>query len=137
MADTTCSGSGPLAGLNCAGNQAYGGSGPVPVPVLVGSVINVILGFSGLILVGLFVYGGILYMTAQGDTDRVKVAKKTMINAVIGVVIIVTAYAAATFVIGSLIRSTPTSTGFEGHPGDACSIGGFSGTLDSSGACVQ
>ena len=111
MADTTtCSGSGPLAGLNCAGDRAYGGSGPIPVPELVGNVINVILGVSGLVLVGLFIYGGVLYLTAQGDPDRVKQAKKTMINAVIGVVIIVVAYAAATFVIQSLVGATTTST---------------------------
>jgi len=100
-----------LGGLNLAGDRGFGASGAISVPTLVGNLINALLGLSGLILVGLLVYGGFLYMTAQGDTERVKTAKKTMINAVIGIVIIVAAYAAAAFVIAQLtsaVSATPT-----------------------------
>lgn len=124
-------------GVQVSGNRAYGTTSPIAVPTLVGNLINALLGISGLILVGLLIYGGILYMTAQGDIERVKNAKKTMINAVIGIVIIVVAYAASTFIITTLINAQPTTTGIEGNPGQPCSIGGVQGTLDPSGACVQ
>jgi hypothetical protein len=51
-------------------------------------------------------YGGFKWMTAQGDTKAVDEAKKVLIAGIIGLVIIVSAYAIATFVINSLVAAT-------------------------------
>lgn len=93
-----------LSGLGTAAQTAgYGGPlGQSALPELVGNVINAVLGLSGLVLVVLLVYGGILYLTAAGNPDQVKTAKKTMINAVIGVAIVVSSYAVSVFVISQL-----------------------------------
>jgi hypothetical protein len=99
-----------LGGLDVAGQRAYGASA-TPAPTLVGNLISALLGLSGLILVGLLIYGGILYMTAQGDMDRVKQAKKTMVNAVIGIVIVVASYAAASFIIAQLTSAVNPTAG--------------------------
>ncbi|MFC1787619.1 Mbov_0395 family pilin-like conjugal transfer protein [Patescibacteria group bacterium] len=73
------------------------------LPSLVGSLINAFLGVLGIIFVILVIYAGYLYMTASGDDEKVKKAKKLLGQAVIGMVIIVAAYAIATYVIGALV----------------------------------
>ena len=74
--------------------------------VFVGNIINVILGVLGVILVVLVIYAGFLWMTSQGDKDKVTKAKGIIIQAVIGLVIIFAAYALSTFVIESLVGVT-------------------------------
>jgi hypothetical protein len=76
-----------------------------PLPTLIGNFINVILGILGILLVVYFVYAGFLYMTAQGESKKVDSAKGIMKDAVIGLVIIVFAYAIAGFVIDTLIKT--------------------------------
>ena len=74
--------------------------------VLVGNIINILLSVIGVIMVVLMVYGGYLWMTARGDDDRVKQAKATIQNAVIGLVIILLAYSISSFVVRSLVAAS-------------------------------
>lgn len=69
------------------------------LPEIVGNLVNVFLGILGLILFLLVLYSGFLWMTAGGNTERVDKAKKYLINAVIGLVITVAAYAISGFVV--------------------------------------
>lgn len=41
----------------------------------------------GLLCIVIFIYAGFLYLTAQGETDKIETAKKVMIYAVVGVVV--------------------------------------------------
>jgi len=75
------------------------------LPALIGNLINVLLSVLGIILVVIIVYAGYMWMTAGGDTDKVKKAKAWMANAVIGIVIIVAAYAISSFVIDAISNS--------------------------------
>lgn len=70
--------------------------------VLVGNIIQVILGFLGIILVVLLVYAGFIWMTASGDSGKVQKAKDIIYQAVIGLLLTVGAYAISLFVINSL-----------------------------------
>lgn len=70
------------------------------------SVINVALGFLGIVAVIIILLGGFKWMTAGGNEDKVGEAKKLIINGVIGLVIILAAFAIATFVLNSLISAT-------------------------------
>lgn len=79
---------------------------PVEPAVLVGSIINIFLSVIGVIMVVLMVYGGYLWMTARGDEDRVKQAKSTLQNAVIGIVIILLAYSISSFVVRGLVAAS-------------------------------
>ncbi len=68
------------------------------------TVINIIqwaLGFLGLIAVILILYGGFIWMTAGGNEDKVATAKKIITAAVIGLIIILLAWAIVTFVVGT------------------------------------
>lgn len=71
-------------------------------PLLLGKIINVLLGVMGIILVVYIVIAGITYMTAAGDNDKVKKAKAMIQTSVIGIIIIVSAYSIATFVIDQI-----------------------------------
>jgi len=73
------------------------------------SVIRVILGFLGIIAVVIILLGGFKWMTAGGNEDKVGEAKKLIIAGIIGLVIIVAAFAIATFVLNSLITATTES----------------------------
>jgi uncharacterized membrane protein YwzB len=76
------------------------------LPALVGSLINVLLSVLGIVFVILMVYAGFLYMTASGEEDKVKKAKKLISQAVIGLIIIVAAYAISNFVFQQLAAAT-------------------------------
>jgi len=78
---------------------------------VVANVIKVVLGFLGTIAVVLIIVAGFQWMTAAGSEDKIAKAKKIMTAAVIGLVIVLMAYALSTFVINAIIGATnPTTT---------------------------
>lgn len=98
---------GTNAGINTAGTEATLGG-------MVGSIIGVILNILGALLLILFIYAGFLWMTAQGDEKQVKKAKDIMGNALIGLIITLTAnsmvfFIAATFPGGDLVWTQSTT----------------------------
>ncbi|MFZ2189296.1 MAG: hypothetical protein WA057_06270 [Candidatus Magasanikiibacteriota bacterium] len=60
---------------------------------VVGNVINVALTLVGLIFLVLTVYAGYLWMTARGEEEQVKKAQKIVTESVIGLVLVLGAYA--------------------------------------------
>ena len=72
----------------------------------IGQLINVVLGFLGIVFLVLVIYAGFLWMTAAGNTDRVGKAKSIMIQAVIGLIILLAAYAITQFVVTNLGTAT-------------------------------
>lgn len=59
---------------------------------VVSSVIDIILMVAGALAVIYLIYSGILYITAAGNPDAAKKGQQGIINAIIGIVIIVAAY---------------------------------------------
>ncbi|HLD28373.1 MAG TPA: hypothetical protein VJB67_02075 [Patescibacteria group bacterium] len=84
---------------NAAGDLA---SGEPDLTVLIGNLVSIVLGFLGIIMVLLIIYGGYLWMTSQGDSAQVEKAKTLIKNAIIGVAIILLSYIITHFVIISL-----------------------------------
>ncbi|MFH1173075.1 MAG: pilin, partial [bacterium] len=74
-------------------------------------IIQIALSFLGIIAVGLILYAGFLWMTSGGNDDKVDKAKKILINAVIGLAIILAAWGIVTFIIGRLIDATSGGDG--------------------------
>ncbi len=72
--------------------------------LIVANLINVVLSILGIILLVIIVYAGALWMTAGGNSDQVGKAKSWLINAVIGLIITLAAYAISNFVIGALAQ---------------------------------
>lgn len=72
------------------------------LPSLLGTGISVFLGILGLFFLILVVWAGFMYLNSKGDKEKAKKAMDMLINAVIGMVIIIAAYAIANFVLGAL-----------------------------------
>jgi hypothetical protein len=73
------------------------------------SVIRIILGFLGIVAVIIILLGGFKWMTAGGNEDKVGEAKKLITAGIIGLVIIIAAFAIATFVLDNLIAATQSA----------------------------
>jgi len=74
-------------------------------------VVNVILGFLGIIAVVLILIAGFLWMTAAGSEEKIATAKKLMSAGVIGLVIVLAAFGIARFVISSMLSATSGDSG--------------------------
>lgn len=65
---------------------------------LANGIINTITLIAGILAVIYLIWMGIQYITAGGDAEKAGVAKQGIINAVIGIIIIVLAYGIAKYV---------------------------------------
>ncbi len=104
---------------------------------VVGRIINVVIGFLGIVLLCLFLYAGFLWMTAQGDEKQVKKAKDLIVNAVVGYFIIGTAYALTSFVLSNLAQVTAGGgTTGSSTAGASCTSATFRTDCSGSEVCV-
>ena len=67
---------------------------------IVGKAINMVLSMVGLIFLILMVYAGMLWMTARGEESQVETAQKIIKASMIGLFVVVSAYA-ITFLVTS------------------------------------
>lgn len=70
--------------------------------VIIGIVVQALLGLSGAIALLVFVWSGIMMMVAAGSPDKIKKAKSSLIWATIGLVVIFTAYTLVATLITAL-----------------------------------
>lgn len=89
-------------GLRATAGAAGLSGGATDLPTIIGRFIGGALGLLGVLFVVLIIYSGFLWMTAQGNDEKVKQAKKILTNAVIGLVLIFAAYVITTVVTGAL-----------------------------------
>ncbi len=89
-------------------SAATGGeSGIIP---LVRTILNYFLGFLGIIILALVIYGGFMYVTAGVNESGAETGKKILTYSVIGVVIILLSFV----FVNTLLQAgtgTPTTTG--------------------------
>jgi len=85
------------------------------VEPIIGNIISVTLSFLGVIFLILIIYGGYTWMTAMGNEDRVKRAQTLIQAAVLGLIVVVAAYAVTVFVLGRISKPllTPDETYIE------------------------
>ncbi len=69
---------------------------------VVGNVLNAVYGLVGIIAVVFVIIGGFKYTTSQGDPGKVQQAKNTIMFALIGLVVSVSAFAITSFILGAL-----------------------------------
>lgn len=75
----------------------------VAIGTTVGSVVKGALSAVGLIFFILIFYGGFSWMIARGSEDKIKKARNTVVAAMIGLVVVLAAYAITAFV-GGIIK---------------------------------
>lgn len=59
---------------------------------IVGRIVGYLLAFAGVVFIILIVYGGWLWMSAQGNEEQVGNAQKQIRNAVIGIIVVFSAF---------------------------------------------
>ncbi len=69
------------------------------------NIITIFLSFLGLIAVAIILVGGFRWMTALGDEEKVKSAKQLIGSGVVGLIIIIAAFAIASFVIDQILSA--------------------------------
>ena len=75
------------------------GSGKESIVRLIGRIINYALFVAGAVAVLFVIYGGYLYLTSGGNEDSAKKGRTTVVNALIGLVIIILAYVIVNVVV--------------------------------------
>ena len=78
---------------------------------VVATVIRTLLAFLGVIFVVLIIYSGFLWMTSAGSEEKIGKAKSIMTAAVIGLVIVLSAYAITIFVLTKILEGTGAGGG--------------------------
>lgn len=67
------------------------------------AIVEIMLRIVGLVAVGYVIYGGIKYILSQGEPDKTKSAKNTVVNALIGAAIAIAATAIVNLIGGALM----------------------------------
>jgi hypothetical protein len=65
------------------------------------AIINFALGFLGLLAVIMVIYGGFLYVSSAGNEENVNKAKKILLYAVLGIVVILVSFALVNTILGA------------------------------------
>jgi hypothetical protein len=102
--------------LDITNQEGFGAGGDIPgafgqgstpkSPIEIASnIINIVLSLLGIILVCLLVYAGFLWMTAAGDEGKVEKALGIIKTSIIGLIIILAAWAISYFVIKEISQA--------------------------------
>ncbi len=90
---------GRSAGFDTSTNNAT-------ISLVIANIIKTFLGFLGIIFIVLIIWAGYNWMTASGNEEKVTKAKKSLYQAVIGLLITLSAYAITYFVFTALDSAT-------------------------------
>ncbi len=80
-----------------------GDNGTTIVDLIENIITNILLPIAGLVAVLFIIIGGYQYMTSAGNEEQAEQGKKNLINAIIGLVIIILSYVIVTVVATSLL----------------------------------
>ena len=96
-----------LDGLEKSASQGYTGKveGDIKaagimtsLPGTIGKVVGVILSLIGIVFLILMIYGGFIWMLARGNDQEVVKAKNLIQSAIIGLIIVLVAYAITAYI---------------------------------------
>lgn len=82
------------------------------IPSVIENLINGFLFFSGTVAMVFIIYAGIKYLTSGGDPKQVEGAKKTLTYAIIGLIVVLSAF----FIINFIEYITGTPLDFPSFP---------------------
>lgn len=109
---------GMLEKIGGASGEKIGVSGNLADSVA--TVIKTVLALVGTVFLVLTIYAGIMWMTAQGEESKVEKAMEILKAAVIGLVIIMSAYAITYFVTSRLTGLNTSSSAQPSDPSGCC-----------------
>lgn len=92
-------------GLNAVGQAFPQSSANVTdLPSLIKKIIDWALYFAAIVAVIMIIYGGFIYMTSAGDSSKAGKGRSTLVNALIGLVMIVLSYLVVQVVYNFLVN---------------------------------
>lgn len=80
--------------------------GTTNITVVIARLIEAILGITGAVALLMFIYGGFLWLISAGDPKKVEKGKEVMKWAILGLVVIVTAYVIVSTIVSALESGT-------------------------------
>lgn len=86
----------------CKGINNGGGcnqTGTNNLSTYIGNIVNILLFIIGAVAVIMIIIGGLRYVLSGGDSSSTKSAKDTVLYAVIGLIVAISAYAIVNFVV--------------------------------------
>lgn len=86
-----------------------------PFGELVIDIVNYFIGFLGIVAVVIFIYAGVLWVVAGGSEEQVTKAKKMMIYASLGIIVVIMSY--------SIVRFLTSVAGTESYCDPPCAEG--------------
>lgn len=92
--------------LGAAGGTSGAGLSSTDPRILAARIIKVALSILGTVFLVLVLYAGFLWMTAGGEDGKIETAKKLLSDAVIGLAIILSAYAITFFVFDVVLKGS-------------------------------
>ncbi len=87
-------------GLPCPGNSTPQISSMQDVLIVIGNVVRILIAISGSVAIIMILVASIYYIISAGDPAKAKKAKDIIYNTVLGLVLIIVAYAIVTFIAG-------------------------------------
>ena len=78
-------------------------------------ILNAVIGIAGLVAVIFIIVGGINYMTSAGDAQKVEKGKKTILYALIGLVVCALAFAIVNWVIVGVLKQNSNGGSTASH----------------------
>lgn len=90
----------------CLQNPLGPSSEDANINLFLGQIIYGILGVVGSLALVMFIYGGLVWMTAAGSPEKVTKGKNVLIWATIGLVVIFSAYAIVAFILKDILGQT-------------------------------
>jgi hypothetical protein len=85
--------------------------GQIDLRTIIARIIQVVFGVLGMVLLVIILYAGWLWMTSQGDEEKIMEAKNIIKNATIGLAIMLMAFSITTFIIRLLADATGARLG--------------------------
>ena len=76
--------------------------GTTDIREVIAQVIQAVLGIIGAVALVMFIYGGFMWLTAGGKSDRIQKGKDILIWSVIGLVVIFGSYALVNFILRAI-----------------------------------
>jgi cytochrome bd-type quinol oxidase subunit 2 len=81
------------------------------VPTLINTIFKIVIAAAGAIFILMFLFGGIQYLTSAGNEEGSTKARKLLVDAVVGLMIVLAAYAIGSWVLGQVGLGSNTSRG--------------------------
>lgn len=73
------------------------------IPALINNVIKGLLGVVGALALFFLIWGGIMWMTSSGSSEKIKKGKDTIVWAIFGLAMIFLSYAVISLVLTTLV----------------------------------